>query len=318
MPPVTLVTGAGGFIAGTCIAALLEQGHEVVAVVRDRDSRSIFYEDGLVDRCTEVRAELSSMSRLINQYEPDNVVHLAAQSQVPHASASPQSAFESNIRGTWLLLEACRTAARPPRSILVASSDKAYGPSDRPYTEDMPLNPLSPYDVSKAAADMIARCYAFKYGLPIVVTRCANTYGPGDLHPLRLVPGACRALLQATPILLRSTGNMVREWTHVDDVVSAMLLLVDRIDQTAGEVYNVGSGERATANEVLSMLFELSGRFTNVHRLLENDPSEILNQASDSSRVRALGWEPRWTLSAGLAHTWRWHARSSWSGPRTA
>ena len=302
-----LVTGADGLLGSACVALLLEEGAEVVALVRDRDPRSPFYRQGLVERCVEVRSELARAGRLLAEYQPQTVLHLAAQTQVPVASADPMSTWESNLRGTWMLLEACRTSAQPPRSIVVASSDKAYGSGPLPTTEDSPLAATTPYDVSKAATDMIARSYGTHFAMPVVVTRCGNLYGPGDLNEARLVPGVCMALARGESPQLRSTGEMTREWLHVEDAARATLLLAERAATHAGVAFNVGGGERASAREVARMLAEVSGNHSEVQASPQDPRGEIPHQALDSSRLQALGWEARISLAEGLAGSWAWY-----------
>lgn len=307
-----LVTGAAGFLGSACVRALVRRGERVVALVRDRDPRSPLYADDLAGRCVEVREELAAADRLLARYRPDTVLHLAAQSQVPEAGDEPLPTFESNVRGTWLLLEACRRAARPPDRILVASSDKAYGLAPPPYTEATCLDPRHPYDVSKAAADLLARCYALHFGLPVVVTRAANLYGPGDLHPDRLVPAACMALVRGDPLVLRSRGRMVREWLYVDDAAEACLLLAARAGTTDGPVFNLGSGVTATPRDVLDTLARAAGQPLQLVIPDADPPGELPDQRLDSTRLRALGWVPQTSLEAGLAATWAWYARFPW------
>jgi CDP-glucose 4,6-dehydratase len=315
MKGTTLVTGACGFLGGACIRRLVDRGEQVVAVVRDRHPRACLYADNLVDHCIEVRSDLSDFDRLISRYQPERVLHLAAQSQVPEANANPLDTYETNIGATWRLLEACRRARRTPERILVASTDKVYGASGAPYTEEMPLDPIHPYDVSKAAADLLARSYARHFELPVVLTRCANLYGPGDLNPDRLIPGVCMALVRGEPVRLRSKGQMSREWLHVDDAADATLMLLDGAGELPDLVYNVGSQQTATVREVVDTLLRISGRRSAV-ALPDRDPAgEIMMQSLDSSRLRALGWRSERELAEGLAETWRWYARWRWAPP---
>ncbi len=307
MSEVVLVTGASGLLGSACINTLLGQGCEVVAVVRDADPRSRFYQNGLVDRCVEVRDELANAHRLLAEYQPDRILHLAAQTQVPVANRAPLSTFESNVRGTWMLMEACRTAPKTPRAIVVASSDKAYGPGAVPYVESSPLLAEAPYDVSKAATDMIARSYGTQFGMPVVVTRCGNLYGPGDLNEDRLIPGVCKALIQGRTPQLRSTGTMTREWLFVDDAVAATLLLADRAATHSGHAFNVGGGEIASAADIAELLAEHAGSPHRARAAPGDPPGEIPHQALDTGRIRRLGWSPTTTLQDGLAQTFRWY-----------
>ena len=303
-----LLTGAAGFLGSAVAAALLARGDQVVAVVRDRDPRARLIRDGLIDRCIEVRAQLSDAARLIAEYTPDAVVHLAAQTQVPIAGEAPLSTFESNVRGTWLLLEAIRTAARPPEAVVVASSDKAYGLTPPPYTEDAPFAPQAPYDVSKACTDLIAQSYGKHFGLPVAITRCGNIYGPGDLNHRRLIPGVCADLIAGRPPQLRSTGAMSREWLYIDDAAAGTLAVLSAAPTRRGEAFNLGGGQRATVAEIVTQLCALAG-YTGPVPFAETDPAgEIPHQSLVSTRIRALGWAASTPLRQGLAASWRWHA----------
>ncbi|MCK6524348.1 NAD-dependent epimerase/dehydratase family protein [Myxococcota bacterium] len=306
----TLLTGAAGLLGGACARRLLDRGDEVIALVRDRDPRATLYRDGLIHRCVEVRAELSDAPRLLAEYAPDAVVHLAAQTQVPVAARAPLSTFESNLRGTWLLLEACRVAPRPPEALVVASTDKVYGAAPAPYAEDGPLLATAPYDVSKLCAELITRSYAESLGLPAVITRCGNLYGPGDLNFERLVPGVCRSLAEGRAPELRSRGGMTREWLYVDDAAAATLLLLDQAPALRGQVFNVGGEERATAAEIAERLRAVAaaeGLSPAPTRYAEADPpGEIPYQALDSGRLRAMGWAPRRRLDDALPETFAW------------
>jgi len=298
-----LVSGAAGLLGSACVGRLLARGDEVIALVRDRDPRSRLYRDGLVDRCIEARSELASAQRLIDEYTPTHVLHLAAQTQVTTANRAASSTFESNVRGTWLLLE----AAAEVEGIVVASSDKAYGAAPTPTRESQPLAPTAPYDVSKACTDLIARSYGSHFGRPVVVTRCGNLYGPGDLNMDRLVPGISCQLARGEAPLLRSTGTMTRDWTHVDDAAEATLMLLDRAAELRGEAFNVAGGEVASVLDIVERLRALADDAP-VPDIASSDPmGEIPHQALDTSRIEALGWRARIDLEAGLAGTYDWY-----------
>jgi len=300
-----LVTGASGILGSACISAL-DPAHQVIALVHDRDPSSRLYTDGLINRCIEVRGSLAESERLLSEYQPDQVLHLAAQTQVPTANHSPLSTFESNLRGTWLLLEACRLAHKPPSAILVASSDKAYGPASLPTQEHHPLAPTAPYDVSKACTDLVARSYASHFGLPIVVSRSANLYGPGDTHAERLIPHCCSRLLQGLAPILRGTGAMTREWLYVDDAAMASLALLDLAVSHRGQAFNIGGGQVASVAQVAQTLVELAGG--PAAQAAEHEPKgEIPHQALDTHRLRqATEWRPKTTLRDGLSRTLDW------------
>jgi len=240
----TLVTGATGFLGGWLVRRLLDLGADVVCLVRDWEPHSEFVRAGLQQRVRVVRGNVRDqplIERILGEYEVDTAFHLAAQTIVGIASRNPVSTFESNVQGTWSLLEACRRSPSV-RQIVVASSDKAYGAQeDLPYTEDMPLQARHPYDVTKSAADLISSSYASAFGLPVAITRCGNLYGGGDLNWNRLVPGTIRSVLRGIRPVIRSDGRYVRDYLHAEDAAIAYILLAEALagDRSlAGEAFN--------------------------------------------------------------------------------
>lgn len=298
-----LVTGAAGLLGAACIDRLLRRGDEVIALVRDRDPKSRFYRDGLVDRCVEVRSELADAQRLFAEYEPSHVLHLAAQTQVTTANRSALSTFESNVRGTWLLLEHCRDV----EGIVVASSDKAYGAAETPTSEHEALAPTAPYDVSKACTDLIGRSYGTHFGRPVVVTRCGNLYGPGDLNADRLVPGISMQLARGETPVLRSTGTMTRDWTYVDDAAEATLMLLDAAAVHRGEAFNIAGGTVATVLDIVERLRALADDAADPDIAPQDPRGEIPHQALDTSKIEALGWRARVELDEGLQRSFDWY-----------
>jgi CDP-glucose 4,6-dehydratase len=226
--------------------------------------------------------------------------------------ASPVRGFESNVRGTWTVLEACRNAA--VRGVVVASSDKAYGAHDElPYREDFALRPTAPYEASKAAADLIARSYWASYGLPVAVTRFANIYGGGDLNFSRLIPEAVSAALDGRAPVLRSDGSPQRDFLYVDDAVAAYLTLADALGSDGGsvrgEAFNAGGGEPHAVGDVVTLIAELAG--TGVEPDIQgsgNPEGEIDRQWVDATKIRErTGWEPQVELEEGLRRTIEWY-----------
>jgi CDP-glucose 4,6-dehydratase len=246
-----------------------------------------------------------------------SVFHLGAQTIVGTANRSPLSTYETNIRGTYLLLEACRAVGVVGDGIervVVASSDKAYGDHDElPYSEDFALQPRYPYDVSKAATDMISRSYAITYGMPVAVTRLANVYGGGDFNFSRIVPDTARALLRGDRPVIRSDGTPERDYIYAPDAVDAYLAIARSLDDPAmhGRAWNAGAGRPYSVNEIVSRLIAVSGREAEPDIQGEGTPhGEIDRQFLDSTRIREeLGWEPRWELDDGLRETWAWYER---------
>ncbi len=311
-----LLTGAQGFIGCWLAERLLDEGARVVVPRRDVDPDSRFRGEGIEERCAVVLADLldyPALLRILSEYEVRAVFHLAAQTIVGSANRSPLSTFDSNVRGTYNLLEACRAAGgdRVER-VVVASSDKAYGASPRlPYREESPLEPSYPYDVSKACADMIARSYASTFRLPVAVTRLANVYGPGDLNWSRIVPDAARALARGERPVIRSDGTPERDFLYVEDAVEAYLAVGASLDrpELRGRAWNAGRDEPLAVMEVVRRLIAVSGRDVEPHVQGSGTPEgEIGRQFVDSSAIRReLGWEPRWGLDQGLEATWRWY-----------
>lgn len=311
----TFVTGGYGLLGSWLVRALLERGDRVVVLRRDRTPRSALVLGDLERRVDVVHGDITEpglVARALGEYEVDTVFHLAAQTIVPTANRSPVATFETNVRGTWLLLEACRLhgAAR----VVVAASDKAYGPSDAlPYREDHPLQPRHPYDVSKAATDLIARCYWHTYGLPVAVTRFANLYGGGDLNRSRLVPEAVAAALAGRPPVIRSDGTPERDFLYVEDAVAAYLLLADALDDPAagvrGEAFNAGSGRPHAVRDVVALICEIAGADVVPDVRGRGTPAgEIDRQWVDAGKLRAAtGWAPRVDLREGLERTVAWY-----------
>lgn len=308
------VTGATGLLGSWLVDELLDRGANCVCLVRDWVPTSKFVEDRSLERATLVRGELEDhdlLVRAINEYEVDTVFHLGAQTIVGTARRSALSTFESNVRGSWNLLEACRRCEGLVEGVVVASSDKAYGPTDDlPYTEETPLRGRYPYDVSKSCADLIALSYHHTYGTPVTITRCGNLFGGGDLNFNRLVPGTVRSALWGERPVVRSDGSYVRDYFYVRDAVDAYLALAERLpdDAVTGEAFNFGNETPLSVLELVDRILELNGRSDLSPKILDESESEIRDQHLDCSKARsALGWRPRYTLDEGLRETIAWY-----------
>ncbi len=308
-----LVTGATGIVGSWLCEALLDRGVRVIALVLDDDPHSRFYAEEIYKRCTIVRGNLTNFtdcSRAINDHGAEVIFHLGAQTIVGAALRDPLECFESNIRGTYNLLEAARRLPGLAERIVVASSDKAYGDSAvLPYTEDMPLLGAYPYDVSKSCTDLLGRTYALTYEMGVTVARCGNIYGAGDLNWSRIVPGTIRSLCLGERPVLRSDGSMIRDYIYVRDVISAYILLAERATENGvrGEAFNFSTGNKHTAFEIVEHI----GKLMNlpVDPVIENRAQmEILNQTLDSSKARELlSWTSEYDLDAGLRETIAWY-----------
>ena len=311
------VTGADGFIGGWLTERLLDEGAEVVILKRDRPALSRLRIEGVEARCNVASGDLSDhteLLRVLNEYGVTAVFHLAAQAIVAVANRSPLSTFETNVRGTYNLLEAARLAPAVER-VVVASSDKAYGEHENlPYREDAKLQPRFPYDTSKAAADLIARSYAETYELPVAVTRFANVYGGGDFNMSRLVPETARAILAGEPPVIRSDGTPERDFIYAPDAVDAYLAIAEglRDEQNRGLAFNAGAGRPWPVLEVVETMLDVAGSDLRPDVRGAGTPNgEIDRQYLDSTLIRErLGWEPRWALRDGLAETFAWYQRN--------
>jgi CDP-glucose 4,6-dehydratase len=312
--PVFL-TGGTGLLGGWMVKDLVESGADVVALVRDWVPRSELVATGLIDRVRVVRGDVRDqevLERTLNEYEIDTVLHLAAQATVGPANRNPIPTLETNVLGTWVVLEACR---RNPtvKQIVVASSDKAYGDQEvLPYTEDAPVLGRNPYDVSKSCADLIAQMYAHTYGLPVCVTRCGNFYGGGDLNWNRLVPGTIRSVIRGERPVIRSDGQYTRDYIYVKDGVRAYLLLAEKLARDPalkGQVFNFSYEQRMTVLDLVARLLAVMG--STLQPDVRNEASnEIRDQYLDATKARrALGWAPAYTLEATLLETIDWYKR---------
>jgi CDP-glucose 4,6-dehydratase len=307
------VTGATGLLGGWLTRDLLERGANVVALVRDGAPRSMAVHDGLLQRVETVHGSLTDfdlLRRTMAEYEVDTVFHLAAQALVGVAKRDPVGTLESNIRGTWLLLEATRGSS--VQQVIVASSDKAYGASDHlPYRESHPLEGRYPYDVSKSCADLICRMYADTYGLPVAVTRCGNLFGGGDLNFSRTVPGVIQSTLKGERFVIRSDGRYVRDFIYVRDAVDAYLMLAEQLAtrrDLAGEAFNFSLEVRLTVLDLVSRVLQLMGRSDLAPVIQNTASSEIREQYMTAEKARReLGWSPRWGLEDGLRETITWY-----------
>jgi CDP-glucose 4,6-dehydratase len=307
------VTGASGLLGSALVAELIAQGAEVTCLLRDWVPSSRLLQSGAAG--TNVVGgdllDLDLLVRAINEYEIETVFHLGAQTIVGTASRSPISTFESNVRGTWNLLEACRQNARLVNRVVVASSDKAYGAHDAlPYTENTPLQGRFPYDVSKSCADLIALSYFHTYRTPVAVTRCGNLWGPGDLNFNRLIPGTIRSALLGESPIIRSDGTYRRDYFYVRDAVNAYLTLAGQMvdGRLAGEAFNFGNEQPFTVLEVVDVILTAMGRTDLRPTILNEAVGEIPNQYLDCKKARrTLGWSPSYTFEQGLAETIPWY-----------
>ncbi len=311
-----LVTGATGIVGSWVVKSLLERGATVVALCVDLDPQSELVRSGDIHKVKQVYGSLedyAAVERAVGVWEVDTVIHLGAQTLVGVAARAPLATFEANIRGTYHLLDACRVHATMIKSVVVASSDKAYGSSpELPYTEQTPLRAHHPYDVSKACTDLLAQTYHDTYGLPVLIARCGNIYGGGDLNWTRIVPGTIRSLLRGERPIIRSDGTFVRDYLYVKDAASAYLCLAEAAAtaKLRGEAVNFGGDARRTVLEVVGDLQRLTGRSDLAPDIQNTAKAEIREQwLSFEKATRVLGWTPAYTMEQGLRETLDWYRR---------
>lgn len=309
----TLVTGSTGLIGGWLVKKLLSAEADVICLVRDWIPQSELISSGMAGKVKIVRGDVRDqalLERILGEYEIDTAIHLAAQTIVGIANRNPVSTFETNIAGTWVILEACR---RSPlvKQIILASSDKAYGDNgDRPYNEDTPLKGEHPYDVSKSCADLLALSYAKTYDLPVTVTRCGNFYGGGDLNWNRIVPGTIRSVLRGERPVIRSDGNFVRDYIYVEDAAAAYMVLAERMSENPdlkGEAFNFSNEAESKVIDLANLILKIMG--SKLAPDIRNEASnEIYYQHLDAAKARrVLKWQPLFTLEEGLTKTIEWY-----------
>ncbi|MBD3164419.1 NAD-dependent epimerase/dehydratase family protein [Candidatus Woesearchaeota archaeon] len=306
------LTGADGFIGAWLAEGLIEKGAEVFVIIRDIKKicgLDLLKIKNKVEIINGDIIDLKCIERIINEKEIDTVFHLAAQALVSIANKSPISTFESNIRGTWNILEACRLKSGVKR-IIIASSDKAYGSQkELPYKEESPLLGIYPYDASKACADIIARSYFETYNLPVSVTRNANTYGGGDLNTSRIIPGAICTMIKRKEFEIRSDGTPERDYMYVKDAVDAYLTLGKNLNKKAkGEAFNFGTGNPISVKKLIYLIAKQMGIKDFKSKIRGEAKNEIDRQFLDISKVKKFfGWEPRYSIEEGLQETIQWY-----------
>ena len=309
------ITGCTGLLGSHLTQMLVERKANVVGLVRDLVPKSDLVQSGVYDKINIVRGcveDFFTVERVLNEYEIDAVFHLAAQTIVGIANRNPLSTLESNIKGTWCVLEACRRVPIVKR-IVIASSDKAYGEQEKlPYEETSPLKGSHPYDVSKSCADLIAYTYYNTYNLPVCITRCGNFYGPGDLNFNRIVCGTIRSVLSNEPPVIRSDGTFIRDYFYVKDAALAYMHLAEKMDDTKlhGEVFNFSNELQITVLELTNKILKLMGRVDLKPTILNQAEHEIKHQYLSAKKAREmLGWKPKYNLDDALVETIEWYTK---------
>ena len=308
------VTGATGLLGSWLTAKLVSVGADVVDLIRDWVPESELFQNNALSKTTVIRGDLTDqelLERILNEYEIETVFHAAAQTIVGTANRSPISTFESNIRGTWCLLEAVRRSSLVKQTV-VASSDKAYGEHDKlPYREDAPLQGKHPYDVSKSCADLIAQSYAHTFDLPVCVTRCGNLFGGGDLNWNRLIPGTIRSAIRGEQPIIRSDGTYIRDYFYVEDAAIAYMMLAEKMAKNpdiCGEAFNFSNEVQINVFDMTTTVLRLMNCDHLTPKVLSEADNEIQHQYLSAEKARSLlGWEPQFTLDAALERTIGWY-----------
>lgn len=312
----TLVTGASGFMGTWLTRRLVDAGAKVVTLLSHYDPDSLYVSSGLIGRVTNIPGSLTdfaTIDKILRDYKVDTVLHLAAIALEGHVFSDPLLGFETNIRGTYHILEACRRNADTVRSVVIASSDKAYGDSPiLPYTEDMPLAGRNPYDCSKSCADLLAKSYHHSFGLPVAVGRFGNIYGGGDLNFSRLIPGNIRRIKanESPFIKVPAQGEFERDFLYVEDAVDSYLAMAVGLEreEVRGEAFNFALGEHFTPTQVVRELQVLMNRMDLPLNIVRGEHSEIYHQHVSAEKARAMiGWKPQHTFPQGLKKTLDWY-----------
>jgi CDP-glucose 4,6-dehydratase len=307
------ITGATGLVGSWLVKRLLENGADIVCLVRDWIPQSELTRTGMINRVKTVRGDIRDqkiLERALGEFEIDTVIHLAAQTIVTIANRNPISTFESNIAGTWSVLEACRRSPKV-KQIVIASSDKAYGDQKvLPYDESMPLNGLHPYDASKSCADLIAQTYGNTFDLPVVISRCGNFYGGGDLNWNRIIPGTIRSILRGKRPVIRSDGEYVRDYFYVEDGAAAYTLLAEKLTETPelrGTAFNFSNEIQVTVLQIVEKILRMMG--SDLKPDIRGETThEIRHQYLSAQRARnVLSWQPMFNIDEGLKRTIDWY-----------
>lgn len=299
-----LITGGTGFLGSHIISRIIDEVDSITVATTDIRQNTTLKKLGVdLNKINLVKGDVRDfdfLRLLFNEYEFDTVFHLGALSEVKKCQPDPKLAFDVNVGGTVNVLEACRMYGKV-KAVVVSSSDKAYGSGEVPYVEGQSLNGVGTYEVSKSATDLIARSFYSNYGVPVVVTRCSNLYGGGDMNLSRVIPNNIKQILNGkSPMIWKGSEKSTREFLYIDDAVDAYLSLVDNIDKTKGEAYNIGSGEVYSIDELLKLLLKTMDSNLEIE-YVEKDFPEISHQYLDSDKIeRDTGWKPKTSLWSGL------------------
>lgn len=306
-----LITGLNGFLASHLAKRLVDFGANVTGLLFDASIESDFYNCSSRSHIKVIKGsicELNKTIQILNEFEIDTVFHLAAQTQVTKTYDDPLETFETNIRGTYLILEACRRYnPKLLKRVIVASSDKAYGSSEvLPYKEDHPLKAEFPYDVSKSCADLLSHSYHKTYQIPVGIVRSANIYGPGDYNFERLIPYCIRSFYFDERPKLRSDGSYLRNYIFIDDIVDGYLKLAENLQSKRlfGEAFNFGTPDSFIVLYVVALIAKFMGKEDLKPVILNQANKEVVDQKLCYEKAfKYLQWAPKTPFIQGLEKT---------------
>lgn len=306
-----LITGANGFIGAWLSRTLIDLGAQVTGYDKS-DSGALDLHPDVKPRVKIVLGDLTDQAKMeqtLADGQIQTLYHLAAQSNIAIARGGPVPAFESNIRGTWSVLDACRVYGKL-ETIAVAASNTVYGDHDRhPFDESFALNANHPYSASKACADILARCYAATWGLPIAIARATNTYGGADPNLARIVPGTFLSILRGQQPEIRSDGTPTKGYLYVKDTVNAYRLLGERAaeDAVRGQPVNFHPDKPSSVLELVQTMVNVADR-PDLSPRVTGKPGKYEFEHLTNQRARdVLGWTPQYSLEAGLRETFQWY-----------
>jgi CDP-glucose 4,6-dehydratase len=319
-----LITGAAGFVGSNLSKNLSSQGAKVVGLVQSKRKESLLFYEKIDKKINLVFGDINDralLKKILIKFKIEVCFHLAAQVEVGLAKQDPFGTWETNVRGTYSLLETIRENKKNIKSVIVASSDKAYGEhgiKKMPYQENYNLQPIFPYDTSKACADMIAKSYTSKlYKLPVIISRFSNIYGPGQLNFTALIPDAIVSCIKNKRLTLRGDGEAIRDFIHVDDIVDVYKLLGEKLylfpKKYSGEIFNAGTNSPKKIKDVVKTIYHYKKKYTEFKKTIKNikknkTSGEISVQFMDFKKLyKYFKWKPKIKFEKTLPSLFKWY-----------